>query len=181
MTKLFFAPLVVLIASLAACQSPTRQEAPKADTRAVGTNRAFYHEVSTTAEPTAIWRLWTDVSTWKDWDKGLADAKLGGPFVVGATGTITPRSGPPARFDITQYEEGVSYAFETRLPLARLEVRRSFVRKDPVVIRHDVRFKGALGGFWAGRFGPSFREALPPTMNELTRLAEQKELATQEP
>ncbi|MEM1035419.1 MAG: SRPBCC family protein [Pseudomonadota bacterium] len=164
--------LAMLALGLAACQSTQIEETEMSDTRAAGTNKAFFHEVTTTADPADVWRLWTDVSTWKDWDKGLSDAELDGAFGVGAKGKIIPLSGPSARFDVTEYNEGASYAFETRLPFARLEVRRSFVGTDPTVFRHDVSFKGLLGGFWAGRFGPGFREALPPTMETIAELAE---------
>ncbi|MEM6538265.1 MAG: SRPBCC family protein [Pseudomonadota bacterium] len=139
---------------------------------AAGTNRAFFHEVKTSAAASDIWRLWTDVSSWKEWDKGLKDAELDGSFGVGARGRIVPLSGPTARFYVTEYMEGISYAFETSLPLARLEVRRSFVSISPTVFRHDVTFKGFLGSFWSGRFGPGFRQALPPTMEAIAELAE---------
>ena len=170
MRRLFLAFLAL---GLAACQSTQSEETEMSDTRAAGTNKAFSHQVTTTSEPADIWRLWTDVSTWKDWDKGLSDAELEGVFEVGAQGKIIPLSGPSTRFDVTEYTEGTSYAFETRLPFARLEVRRSFVGTNPTVFRHDVSFKGFLGGFWAGRFGPGFRQALPPTMETLAELAEQ--------
>ncbi|MEM0986100.1 MAG: SRPBCC family protein [Pseudomonadota bacterium] len=142
------------------------------ETLAAGTNRAFYNVVTTTAEPGEIWRLWTDVTTWKTWDAGLKDAALDDAFAIGAKGRIIPLSGPSTRFEVTEYNAPDSYAFETRLPFARLVVRRSLVGANPTVFRHDVRFEGLLGGFWAGRFGPGFRAALPPTMDALVALAE---------
>ena len=143
------------------------------DDVAAGTNREFSHTLSTSAHPDAVWRLWTDVSTWKDWDKGLKDAELSGPFVKGAQGKIIPLSGPPARFDVTECDKEQGCAFETHLPFARLEVRRSFASRDPVAFRHDVKFKGALAIVWAGLLGAGFRKALPPTMQALAECAEQ--------
>ncbi|MFN0024029.1 MAG: SRPBCC family protein [Parvularculaceae bacterium] len=140
---------------------------------AAGDNSAFQHERQTSAPPDAIWALWTDASTWKDWDKGLKSARLEGPMAAGAIGEIAPLSGPTAQFRVTDYIEGQSYSFETSLPLARLTVRRSFVSLSPTVFRHDVSFSGALGGFWSDRLGPQFRAALPATMDALATLAEQ--------
>lgn len=139
---------------------------------AAGTNRAFSHTAATAASPEAVWRLWTDPATWKDWDRGLKDASAEGPLRLGATGRIVPLSGPPARFDVTEYDEGRSYAFATRLPLARLVVRRLFVGTAPTRFRHEVSFEGFLAGFWAAQFGPRFRAELPPTMEALAALAE---------
>lgn len=157
---------------LTACQSNTIRETAMTGEIASGTNRAFFHEVETSADASEVWRLWTDVSTWRDWDKGLKNAELERAFAAGAQGRIVPLSGPTARFDVTAYNEGTSYAFETRLPFARLEVRRSLVSENPTRFRHDVTFKGALGGFWASRFGPGFRKALPPTMEAIAEIAE---------
>ena len=139
---------------------------------AEGTNRAFSHTVTTKASADAIWRLWTDVTTWKEWDRGLKDAQLTGPMELGATGRILPLSGPASTFEITEFVDGESYAFQTRMPLARLIVRRSLISQDPVTFRHDVSFEGLGAGFWAGRFGPGFRAALPPTMKALSAYAE---------
>jgi hypothetical protein len=142
---------------------------------AEGTNRAFHFTVETTATPERIWALWSDVTTWRQWDLGLGDANIQGPFQMGAKGQIIPKSGPPAAFTVTAFDPDKSYTFETGLPAARLVVTRSFVSVTPTrtVFRHDVSFKGLLGGFWANRFGPAFRQALPPTMPGLARLAEQ--------
>ena len=149
------------------------------DGLAAGTNREFSHTLATSAHPDAVWRLWTDVSTWKDWDKGLKDAELSTPFAKGARGKIVPLSGAPARFDVTELDEGRSCTFETHLPWSRLEVRRSFVSRNPVVFRHDVSFKGALAALWANFLGGNFRKALPPTMEALAERAEQMRAAKQ--
>ncbi len=171
--------LKVLVASvvlgLTACQTVKEDHTMSGDERAAGTNRSFSHDVETVASAEAIWDLWTDVSTWKDWDKGLKDAELEGPMTLGARGKIIPLSGPAARFQVTEFDEGEAYAFETRLPFARLKVRRSFVSRQPVLFRHEVSFHGPLAGFWANRFGPGFRAVLPPTMATLGRLAEARE------
>ena len=139
---------------------------------AAGTNRSFFHETATGAPREAVWALWTKVSSWKDWDLGLKDAELDGPMRLGAVGRIIPQSGPPAKFTVTEFEEQVSYAFATTLPLAKLVVRRSFPPSEGTAFRHEVSFTGFLARLWAGQLGPGFRKALPPTMERLARQAE---------
>ena len=167
MSKLVVSALATLAASTdALAQTPVI---------AAGTNQAFYHEVSTVAPPNAVWAIWTDVAGWGRWDKGLKSANLDGPFVTGARGTLTPLSGPNARFVVREVRQGVSYRFTTALPLASLSVTRTILssgQNAPTVFRHDVRFDGLLGGFWAKRYGPGFRAALPPTMAAITTLAQ---------
>lgn len=139
---------------------------------AAGSNRAFHHEVTTRATPEAVWAVWMNVPGWGRWDAGLKSASSPAPLALGVTGRIVPHNGPASRFVVSQFSVGKSHAFETALPLARLTVRRTIIGTDPTVIRHDVSFSGLLAGFWAARFGPSFRQALPPTMARLVALAE---------
>lgn len=139
---------------------------------AKGTNRAFSHSVQTAVQPEAVWRLWSDPSTWCDWDLGLKDATLEGAFALGALGELTPRSGPKTQFRITAFELGQTYTFATALPLARLEITRTILATDPTVFEHQVTFKGPLGGLWAQLFGPGFRRDLPPTMERIAQIVE---------
>jgi Polyketide cyclase / dehydrase and lipid transport len=156
---------------LTACSGAPKAAAPGAPL-ADGTNRAFSHEVTTTAPPEAVWALWTDASTWKDWDKGLKSAEHDGAMAVGSSGKIIPLDGPAARFTVTAMEPGRSYAFKTGLPLASLTVSREITGTAPTRFRHSVSFSGPLAGYWSGQFGPGFRAALPPTMDTLAALAE---------
>lgn len=174
MTWLKFAWLGALIA-LAACQTTGTSTEMSNNALAEGTNRAFSHSLETSASADQIWQLWTEVSTWKDWDQGLQDAELEGTMTIGAKGKIIPLSGPSSRFEVTEFDDGNSYAFVTRMPFARLIVRRNLVSREPTIFQHEVSFEGALAGFWASRFGPQFREALPSTMEALSALAEAEE------
>ena len=170
----FKTSLLAMAMVLVGCQTHEDRPAMTETALANGTNQAFEYTLTTSASKEAVWSLWTDVSTWKDWDRGLQDARLEGAFALGARGTIIPLSGPSASFEVTAFDPFESYTFETRLPLARLEVKRSFVSETPVTIQHEVSFKGLLGGLWGRILGPGFRAALPPTMETLVQLAEQE-------
>lgn len=159
-------------ALLAACSGAPKAELPPGTVLAEGTNRAFSHEVTTTAPPEAVWALWTDAGTWKDWDKGLKSAVHEGAMAEGTKGTIMPLEGPSATFTVTALEPGTSYTFRTGLPLASLTVAREITGTGPTRFRHSVSFAGPLAGYWAGQFGPGFRAALPPTMETLAGMAE---------
>jgi len=139
---------------------------------AQGSNTAFRHEITTDAPPDAVWRLWMDVATWASWDQGLKNARADAPLALNVTGIITPQNGPDARFVVTAFDPGRSYAFTTALPLATLTVTRTITGEHPTRFRHDVRFAGILGAFWAAQLGPTFRAALPPTMDAIRARAE---------
>lgn len=157
---------------LVACSGAPKAALPPGTVLAEGTNRAFSHEVTTAAPPEAIWALWTDAGTWKDWDKGLKSASHEGAMAVGTKGKIIPLEGPSATFTVTALEPGASYAFRTGLPLANLTVAREITGTQPTRLRHSVSFSGPLAGYWADQFGTGFRAALPPTMETLASMAE---------
>ncbi|MEO0558332.1 MAG: SRPBCC family protein [Bacteroidota bacterium] len=141
---------------------------------AAGTNRAFAHTVRVQAPPDSVWRLWTEVERWPDWDSELEHASLKGPFEQGARGRLVPVEGQSSSFRITELDVGRSYTFETKLPLSVLRIERSWVHVDSasVDITHAVSFHGVLGGVFARRFGPRFRQALPIAMERIRQLAE---------
>ena len=143
--------------------------------RAEGSNRSFSHQITTTAAPSQIWKVWMDVANWKDWDLGLKDASSDGPLKHGATGMIVPRRGSASQFTITEFEFQNAYTFETDLPAAKLIVEREIIKTNPTTIEHRVRFTGRLSGVWALALGPGFRRALPPTMDRLAEIAEGKQ------
>ena len=136
------------------------------------TNKHFWHSESTT-KPTEIFRLWTDVSTWKDWDSGLNDATLEGPFKLGAKGTIISLEGRKSKFEVVEYHQDTSYTIRTKLPLGSLYVKRFLSPQNgETTLTHEVWFKGLSGGLFAKLFGQKFRELLPGVVKEVKRIAE---------
>lgn len=139
-------------------------------TRAEGTDRHFAHTLETTA-PDAVWRLWTEVTSWAEWDLGLVAADLDGPLRPGAVGTLVPAAGPRSRFTVTAMEQGRRTAFETALPGARLRVDRH-LSADRRRFTHAVSFSGPLAWLFAPLLAPKLRMLLPPTMARLKAIAE---------
>lgn len=133
----------------------------------------FAHTLSTSAPPSAVWRLWTDVSTWPEWDTELKAARLDTPFALGAAGTLVPRTGPPSVFRITELTPKQSYTFTTTLPLCRLNIRRWFEQTaDSTTFTHEVSFTGPLKAVFGLILGRQFRRQLPRVMEQLRDRAE---------
>lgn len=146
-----------------------------ASTNNTPSNKHFKHTLATTASPETIWAIWTDVDHWQDWDSGLQSAELKGPFTTGTKGRLIPLKGPKATFVITEYEEGKSYTFKTRLPLGGLYVKRFWEINDgKTYFTHEVTFKGLTGGLFARGMGKQFREMLPGVLEKIREIAEQQ-------
>lgn len=144
-------------------------------TNAQQSNVHFSYTMSTTASKAAVWRVWTNVPGWKDWDKGLRSAELYGQFADGARGRLVPLTGPRAKFRIQGVQPGEAYTFKTRIPLGWLVVRRFMEYKNgQLFFTHKVMFTGPFKKILARKLGGEFRQMLPEVMNNVRLLAEQQ-------
>jgi hypothetical protein len=139
------------------------------------TNYHFSHTDSTTATGDKIWQVWTDVPNWKQWDKGLKEAVLNGPFMVGSKGKLIPDKGPKSKFVITEVDAYQSYTFKTRIPFGWLIIKRSLSTNNGITyFTHDVQFTGLLKKIFGKQLGKNYRAMLPKVMAEIKKIAEQK-------
>ncbi|MEM1337344.1 MAG: SRPBCC family protein [Bacteroidota bacterium] len=139
------------------------------------TDKHFWHTMETKASPQAIWKIWTDVPNWKDWDTGLKDASIKGDFVLGSKGTIISLEDRKSKFKVVKYTEGQSYTYKTKLPLGSLYVKRYLTEQNGITtFTHEVWFSGLTGGIFARSFGSTFREMLPDVLNNIKKIAESK-------
>lgn len=150
---------------------------------AEGSHIHFKHTMTTSASKEQIWSLWTRPETWGSWDGGLKSAQVDGVFKQGARGQLIDVSGRSSSFTITVVELLRNYAFEVKLPLARLTVRRFFEASGngETIFTHDVRFSGLSAWIFAQIYGPGFRAELPHTMQRLAEFAEARTNITNHP
>lgn len=142
-------------------------------TKVEGTPRNFSYSLPVTVDKQHFWAVWTDVSTWPEWDTPLAEATLHGEFTAGTVGKLRTKSGQQSTFTLTHVSQNESYTFETKLPGARLVVSRYFSEKDnDLTFVHNVRFEGRLGLVFAQLLGRGFMRELPPVMKRLVYVAE---------
>jgi hypothetical protein len=139
-----------------------------------GTVRSFSYTLETTANKATFWRVWTDVKNWPQWDTPLKEARLEGNLQHGAKGKLTTQNGQVSSFTISECTPLQSYSFTTRLPGAKLVVRRYISNEsgDKFQFTHHVSFEGLLDFMFAGLLGKGFMKALPPVMEHLKRIAE---------
>lgn len=85
-----------------------------------------YREASldTKASPAVVWRVWSDVNQWPQWNPDMNESRLDGPLKLGATGMINTKSGGKHDVVVTQYEDGRSFELEsTALPGTKMAIR----------------------------------------------------------
>src|ERR1043165_6494085 len=80
--------------------------------------------LETSATPDRVWRVWSDVNTWPEWNPDMKESRLDGPLQVGTTGTINTRSGGRHDVVVTHLEPGTSFELESSaMPMTRLAIR----------------------------------------------------------
>ncbi len=128
------------------------------------------------APPEAIWRLWADVGNWKEWDPGVEDSSIDGPFAQGTRYKLKPKGGPKVTAVLTEVRPGEGFSDHTRLPLANLDFFHEMERVgEGTRVSHWAEISGPLSFVFARLMGRSFEKGLPETVRNLARLAEERE------
>lgn len=80
--------------------------------------------MTTSASPTKVWQVWSDVDRWTEWNPDMKASHLDGPLGQGMTGMIDTRSGGRHQVVVTHYQEGRSFELEsTALPATKMATR----------------------------------------------------------
>lgn len=80
--------------------------------------------LETTGQPASVWRVWSDVNSWPEWNPDMKEARIHGALKLGATGMINTRSGGKHDVVVTHYQEGRSFELEsTALPGTKMAIR----------------------------------------------------------
>lgn len=72
------------------------------------------------ADPDAVWKVWTDVTGWPEWDVSKEIAQLDGPFEPGARGWARQRGNLGGPFIITAVDPGRRWVTECPVPLGKV-------------------------------------------------------------
>src|ERR1700721_1389110 len=81
---------------------------------------SFQCEATFDADPAAVWKVWTDVPGWPEWDLTKEIARLEGPFVAGASGWAKQRGNLGGTFTITEVEPVRRWVSECPIPLGKV-------------------------------------------------------------
>ncbi len=96
-----------------------------------------------------IWKIWSDVDRWSDWQKDLEYAKLDGEFQAGQTFLLKPKSGPRVRIWVLEAVKDRGFIDLTRFPLARMYGSHQFIEKEnELEMTTTISIEGPLAFLW---------------------------------
>ena len=122
----------------------------------------FECEATFEAEPNAVWKVWTDVARWPEWDVSKEMARLDGPFEPGVSGWAKQRGNLGGSFTITEVDAGRRWVTECPMPLGKVVFDHSL---EPL---EDGRVRVVKKVEVQGGFGPLLRLLAPKMRREIT-------------
>jgi len=131
------------------------------------------HTEQTTAQPSAIWKLYQDVENWNSWDHALEYTKLNGKFAEGSTIKLKVKNGPLVDIVINKLEENKLFIDTSNLFLCKIIDTHTITQKaGTTLVTHKIEMTGLLSFFFAFVIGRDMKKDLPSVMKSLVAKAE---------
>jgi uncharacterized protein YndB with AHSA1/START domain len=131
----------------------------------------FECEATFDADPAEVWKVWTDVARWPEWDVSKEIARLDGPFQPGVLGWAKQRGTLGGSFTITAVEEGRRFVTECPMPMGKVIFDHMLQPVDEGHVRvvKRVEVEGAFGSLLR-LLAPKMRRGIADSLTALGRL-----------
>ena len=130
--------------------------------------------VESTAPAAKVWKVWSDMSTWGDWNPNVSTMEWTGGFESGTTGIMNTRAGQHHKMRLVDVVPGRSFALLTSVVPGttfhfncRIEPASGKTR-----ISQTVEVKGPLGPLLGGMLGPQVSKDFGTLLGNLAKQAE---------
>jgi hypothetical protein len=130
--------------------------------------------VETAASPEAVWKIWSDTSTWQHWNPDVQAMTLNGPFAAGTTGVMKTKQGT-RQMVLSQVVPGRSFRLETTvIPLTRFyfDCQVASPAGGRTRVSQAITVGGPLGGLVGGMMGKQIADTFPALLQGLAHEAE---------
>jgi hypothetical protein len=135
---------------------------------------AYGRSRQTGAAPGAIWRLWSDPSTWQDWNPNVQRMEVNGPFVNGTTGIMHTPAGQHHQIELANIRPGQSFDLKTKvIPLTAFTFHCEVVPgPEGSTISQSLTISGPLGFVFGPMAGERIAASFEPLLAGLAAKAE---------
>jgi len=130
--------------------------------------------VATTASPDRVWKIWSDMATWGDWNPNVSKMDWQGGFESGTAGVMNTRAGQHHKMRLVDVVRGHSFALETSVvpgTTFRFNCRIDSVGREAKIAQY-VEVKGPLGPILRGMLGPQVSKEFGILLANLAKRAE---------
>jgi uncharacterized membrane protein len=104
------------------------------------------------APPERVWAAVRDIERWSEWTPTITSIRPldGGPLAIGSRAVVRQPKLLPARWQVTELEEGRSFSWTTRSPGVLVTARHSVERAaNGTRVTLSLEFSGPLGSLAA--------------------------------
>jgi len=131
-------------------------------------------KLETTAAPAEVWKVWSDVANWPEWNPDIVSSSLNGPLAAGTTGTLQTRSGGKHDVVVTKVEEGRSFELESgAMPGMKLGIRATIAASGAgSTISQAFEPRGPLGGLGGAMMGGTILKTFESVLAGLKKKVE---------
>jgi hypothetical protein len=129
--------------------------------------------VVSTAPADKVWKVWSDTSTWGEWNPNVNTMELQGPFASGSTAVMNTKAGQHHKMRLIDVKPGRSFVLGTSvIPGTTFYFN---CRVEPIgaetKISQTVEVKGPLG-FLGAMLGPGVSKDFGTLLSNLAKKAE---------
>lgn len=130
------------------------------------------YAIETSAAADTIWSIFRDVAAWKNWNAGIEQIDIDGPFATGTWFTMKPPGEEALRSQLIDVRESECFVDETQVGDLVIKVthRIESLGRARTRIVYAVDAKGPQ----AAEIGPVVASDFPEVLASLAKLAEAK-------
>lgn len=131
------------------------------------------HSVETTASPGSIWRLWSDVATWGEWNADIEQIEISGPFAPGSTIAMTPVGEDTVELRIAEASEPRLFVDEADLGDVLVRTTHRIDPRDGgrSLVTYRMEISGPAADAVGPELGPQISGDFPETLAALVERA----------
>jgi hypothetical protein len=129
----------------------------------------------TRASTDAVWRVWSDPSTWHEWNPNVQRMEMNGPFANGTTGIMHTNAGQHHQIQLANVQPGRSFDLETSaIPLTHFTFHCEVVPGSQAgsTISQSLAVSGPLGFVFSLLAGERIAASFESLLNGLAQKAE---------
>ncbi len=133
--------------------------------------------LETKAAPETVWRVWSDTSTWGEWNPDVISVRLHGPFASGTTGTMTNK-GATHSIQLADVEPGRSFRLVTTpIPLTQFSFHCEIAPSGSgaSTISQSLTMSGPLAPIFSRLMGSRIADTFPALLRGLAAKAEHEQ------
>jgi len=134
----------------------------------------YEHAAETTAPAEAIWRVWTDVARWRDWNADIERVELNGPFAEGSVIAMKPAGQETVHLRLASVRENEQFVDEAEIGGAtfRTTHRLDSLGGDRLRVIYRMEITGPAADELGPELGPAITSDFPETVAALIARAE---------